>query len=610
MITPYILFRDGGPFMYLEVLVVALLPVVVLGVLIARAFKLRVPFAVPLVGSALPLTIGLVGTYVGLDLALSAVVHASPEIAHKLAANGLAVGLYTAIAGATLSSLVSAVMALAVGLGTAIGAGANARLTPLHVVVPAFLGVLTLGGVVLGAWLGGLVAAATAVGLVLASLRFATEPESDAERAASGRAQVGVLGLFALVCAFVTAGLQTLASLQMVQAAASAALKGSLVASALQEVIFQGGALVGLTVLITLAAAASAGPVARHLGTLRTLVSAAAALVLLLPLAGSAVLVGLRVQELQPLTEDPAIARLAAVEDAGLELPRAADVDLDPAGFGVPLRVGERIELDGAPTSPERFICPEDVVIESDGRAPLAAIAPYAKRCVQVRWAVLQDGELRALEVLPADRGSDDAIELIPVEDRVVLVQRDAGVRRVLREVSRADIHTELDEFRFQSSMEVWFPPGASSQDLVDHFVAAKAFGWTLRWRVDPVPALPEAAPVDPDAAGDPVGAADPQILGTLDRSELQQVVRRYQNQVRYCYERELVKNADLQGKLTVKFVVGADGGVASASVQESTLENTSVETCIVGRFMRMQFPKPKGGGIVVVSYPFVFAPG
>ena len=37
---------------------------------------------------------------------------------------------------------------------------------------------------------------------------------------------------------------------------------------------------------------------------------------------------------------------------------------------------------------------------------------------------------------------------------------------------------------------------------------------------------------------------------------------------------------------------------------------NASAESCIVGRFLRMQFPQPKGGGIVIVSYPFIFSPG
>jgi len=56
-----------------------------------------------------------------------------------------------------------------------------------------------------------------------------------------------------------------------------------------------------------------------------------------------------------------------------------------------------------------------------------------------------------------------------------------------------------------------------------------------------------------------------------------------------------------------VKFVIAKDGSVSSASTKASTLNNPIVEKCINARFMRMRFPSPKGGGIVIVSYPFVF---
>ena len=56
-----------------------------------------------------------------------------------------------------------------------------------------------------------------------------------------------------------------------------------------------------------------------------------------------------------------------------------------------------------------------------------------------------------------------------------------------------------------------------------------------------------------------------------------------------------------------VKFVISKDGSVATATTKSTTLRNPIVEKCINARFMRMRFPAPKGGGIVIVSYPFVF---
>lgn len=102
----------------------------------------------------------------------------------------------------------------------------------------------------------------------------------------------------------------------------------------------------------------------------------------------------------------------------------------------------------------------------------------------------------------------------------------------------------------------------------------------------------------------------DPIILGALDKSLIDAVIKRNMNQIKYCYSRELTKNPALAGKITVKFVIAKDGTVSSATTKTSTMGSPAVESCINGRFMRFQFPEPKGGGIVIVSYPFIFSPG
>ena len=102
----------------------------------------------------------------------------------------------------------------------------------------------------------------------------------------------------------------------------------------------------------------------------------------------------------------------------------------------------------------------------------------------------------------------------------------------------------------------------------------------------------------------------DPIILGALDKSLIDAVIKRNMNQIRYCYQRELTNNPNLSGKITVKFVIAKDGTVSSASTKSSTMGSPAVESCINGRFLEFQFPEPKGGGIVIVSYPFIFSPG
>lgn len=102
----------------------------------------------------------------------------------------------------------------------------------------------------------------------------------------------------------------------------------------------------------------------------------------------------------------------------------------------------------------------------------------------------------------------------------------------------------------------------------------------------------------------------DPIILGPLDKSLVDTVIKRNMAQIRYCYQKELTKNPTLSGKITVKFVIAKDGTVSSATTKSSTMNNPTVENAINALFMKFQFPQPAGGGIVIVSYPFIFSPG
>ena len=98
--------------------------------------------------------------------------------------------------------------------------------------------------------------------------------------------------------------------------------------------------------------------------------------------------------------------------------------------------------------------------------------------------------------------------------------------------------------------------------------------------------------------------------LGARDKSLINAVIQRTMNQIRYCYQRELTKQPDLAGEITVKFVVSATGSVSKAEIKSSTMGSPAVESCLVERFLHFRFPEPKGDGIVIVSYPLIFRPG
>ena len=95
-----------------------------------------------------------------------------------------------------------------------------------------------------------------------------------------------------------------------------------------------------------------------------------------------------------------------------------------------------------------------------------------------------------------------------------------------------------------------------------------------------------------------------------MDKALVDAVIRRHLQSIRYCYQRELQREPSLAGKITVRFVIANDGSVSNVSTKSSTLGNAEVEGCINNRFYKMDFPKPKGNGIVFVSYPFLFSPG
>lgn len=103
---------------------------------------------------------------------------------------------------------------------------------------------------------------------------------------------------------------------------------------------------------------------------------------------------------------------------------------------------------------------------------------------------------------------------------------------------------------------------------------------------------------------------AEPTILGAMDVDRLRAVIDRHREEFTHCYSAELTRNPSLAGKVTTKFVIARDGTVSSATTRSTTLNSPPVEDCVNHVFMGMQFPEPRGGGIVIINYPFVFSPG
>ena len=102
-------------------------------------------------------------------------------------------------------------------------------------------------------------------------------------------------------------------------------------------------------------------------------------------------------------------------------------------------------------------------------------------------------------------------------------------------------------------------------------------------------------------------GAGD--VQGFCKESDIQKVVSARQSGITYCYEKELARDPELQGKVTVNWRIGIDGKVMKAIIENSTLNSKDVEGCMVRNIERWQFPKPEGG-MCQIRYPFVFNSG
>lgn len=98
-----------------------------------------------------------------------------------------------------------------------------------------------------------------------------------------------------------------------------------------------------------------------------------------------------------------------------------------------------------------------------------------------------------------------------------------------------------------------------------------------------------------------------PVILGSLDPEIIRRIVREHAGQIKYCYEKELTRTPGIYGKIVMKWVINGEGRVNQSAVAETQMKNSNVEGCLATKIKTWVFPKPKGGGIVVVNYPFVF---
>lgn len=98
-------------------------------------------------------------------------------------------------------------------------------------------------------------------------------------------------------------------------------------------------------------------------------------------------------------------------------------------------------------------------------------------------------------------------------------------------------------------------------------------------------------------------------VLGSMDPELLRKILREYIPQFRHCYQQELIGNSDkIKGVIDLNFTISAAGKVSKYNIRVKDAKFSEKGVGCMGQVLSLiDFPKPKGGGVVDVKQPLNF---
>lgn len=97
--------------------------------------------------------------------------------------------------------------------------------------------------------------------------------------------------------------------------------------------------------------------------------------------------------------------------------------------------------------------------------------------------------------------------------------------------------------------------------------------------------------------SGPCVGNAPPTLLHAIQERAAE---------TRLCYERALLRNPALAGRMRIMIRIGEDGGVQNAELDHDALDDADMQRCVLATFQGAFTPAPENG-CVQVHIPLVF---
>ena len=98
-------------------------------------------------------------------------------------------------------------------------------------------------------------------------------------------------------------------------------------------------------------------------------------------------------------------------------------------------------------------------------------------------------------------------------------------------------------------------------------------------------------------------------VLGSMDPELLRKILREYIPQFRHCYQQELISKSDkIKGVIDLNFTIAANGKVSKYNIKVKDAQFSSKGVGCMGQVLGLiDFPRPKGGGVVDVRQPLNF---
>src|SRR5262249_41755071 len=97
-----------------------------------------------------------------------------------------------------------------------------------------------------------------------------------------------------------------------------------------------------------------------------------------------------------------------------------------------------------------------------------------------------------------------------------------------------------------------------------------------------------------------------PPASGSLSKEAIRHVITSHIGEVRVCYEEALASWPDAEGRPQIRYIIDADGSVSAAALVSDSLGYAGLGCCIARAMRDWRFPAPEGGGIIVITYPFL----